>query len=274
MEYTDGTVASGLVTDETNKPPRQCSNCVWNASGLCSNPVVMKDPQLVQLQTEDGRIKVKPTWCSNHFQSNGNAIIYMLRHGDTVANKEKKFRGWIDIPLDKMGIQHAKDARKYLQDKGIKQVFCSDLGRTVETAKLAFPKLRATKDKNFRPWDVGYFSGRPKEQFQEALNYFIDHPDEDIPDGESLKSFSDRQKKAYIKYVKEARENGPILIVTHSSNCIQFDKLTEGKDELGRPEDAEKVLPGGIIVILDQGKAGLKSEPVLNSAEEGAEYGS
>ncbi|PWT75551.1 MAG: hypothetical protein C5B59_08715 [Bacteroidetes bacterium] len=279
MQNQDGTIKSGLVTDESNKPPRQCSNCIWNSvghhgHGYCSNPVVMSDPQLVMLQDEDGRIKVQPTWCSNGFQSKGNAAIYVLRHGETEANAEKKFRGWLNLDLDKNGLQQAKDARKYLQDKNIKQVFCSDLGRTVKTAQLAFPKIKATKDRALRPWDVGYFSGKSKDEYQEALNWFIDHPEKSIPDGESLKEFSDRQKKAFEKYLKIAKEDGPILLVAHSSNCIQFDKLSEGKDELGRPEDSEYVLPGGVMVILDQGSLGLKSEPVHRASNNAAMYGS
>lgn len=279
MENQDGTEKSGLVTDESNRPPRQCSNCIWSGPGhkkhsYCSNPIVMADPQLVQLKDADGRIHIQPSWCSNGFQSRGNAIIYVLRHGETEANAENKFRGWINVDLDKNGVQQAKDAGLFLSDKKIKAVYCSDLARTVQTAKLAIPKLSAEKDRNLKPWDVGVFSGKSKELYQNPLNWYIDNPETEIPDGESLKSFSDRQKKVLEKYLKIARENGPILLVTHSSNCIQFDKLSEGKDELGRPEDSEYVMPGGVMVILDQGNMGLKSEPVYRASENSAKYGS
>lgn len=275
MSGHDGTKQSGLVTDASNKPPRMCSNCIWMGMGACGNAEVMSDPELVQLKQEDGRIAVEPEWCSNNFQSKGNAIIYAVRHGETQNNKDKKFRGWIEVPLNGRGKEEAKLARKYLEDKGIKRVFCSDLGRAIETAKLVLPSKRAEKNPKLRPWDVGVFSGKERSTTQETFNKFIDNPEVAIPDGESLKEFSDRMKKEITKYIKEAQEDGPILIVFHSSNCIQMEKIVEGKDELGRPEDVDRVLPGGIMCVLDQGDAGLKVEVVFGSQpEKPGNYGS
>lgn len=274
MKGQDGTRHGGLVTDTSNKPPRVCSNCIWYAMDSCGNQLITEDPELVHLVNEDGRLPVKDDWCSNGFQSQGNAIIYAIRHGETANNKDKKFRGWIEVPLNDRGIAQAKQARKYLESKGIKQVFCSDLGRAVETAKLAVPGKRAEKDPSLRPWDVGVFSGKERDLYQSALNHFIDNPDLPIPDGESLKEFSERQKKAFAKYIQEARKNGPILLVFHSSNCIQLEKIVEGKDELGRPEDTDRVSPGGIMVILDQGDD-AKAEIVFGVVQENnANYGS
>ena len=127
-----------------------------------------------------------------------------------------------------------------------------------------------------RPWDVGMFSGKSREYTQEAFNHYIDNPDEPIPDGESLREFAKRQTKAIKRYIKEGQEDGPILLVFHSSNCIQLEKQVEGKDELGRPEDTDRVLPGGIMCILDEGEhGGLKAEVVFGEAkEQPANYGS
>jgi probable phosphoglycerate mutase len=260
MKGSDGSRQSGLVTDNSNKPPRQCSNCIWYSEDTCSNELITTDPELVQLRTDGGKIRVKDDWCSNGFQSQGNAIIYIMRHGETGANKSDKFRGWIEVPLNEQGVKEAKQARKYLADKGIQEVFCSDLGRAVNTARIVMPGRHAEKDKLLRPWDVGMFSGKSRETNQGALNHYIDNPEIQIPGGESLKEFSDRQKKAFEKYVKIARLQGPILLVAHSSNAIQAEKLVEGKDELGRPEDVDRVTPGGVMVILDQGEDGMKAE--------------
>ena len=272
MKGQDGTAKSGFVQNSQNREPRRCGNCVWFAMGSCGNELVVLDPEVPK--NENGRAIVDEDDCSNGFQSMGNAIIYVIRHGETKNNKENRFRGWVDVPLDKEGIEQAKQARKYLEDKGIKRVFCSDLDRTIETAKLAMPGKRSEKDPLLRPWDVGVFSGKERDLYQGSFNYFIDNPDVPIPDGESLKEFSERQKKAFVKYIKEARQNGPILLVVHSSNVIQIEKLVEGKDELGRPEDTDRVTPGGIMVVLDQGD-GAKAEIVFGVAEEkSANYGS
>lgn len=269
----DGTPASGFVHNSENRGPRQCGNCIFfDENGKCSNRSVMEDPDVPK--NEDGTAKVDADDCSDHFMSRGNAIVYILRHGETGANKSNKFRGWLNIPLNDAGRQEAKDARKFLSDKGIKRVFVSDLGRTEETAKLALPSIKAERDPHLRPWDIGVFSGKDREEHQEAFNHFIDNPDVRIPDGESLKEFAKRMGKVLARYVKEGQEDGPILLVTHSSNAIQSEKYIEGKDELGRPEDVDRVLPGGVMTILDEGDK-LKIEVVYgDSPESSADYGS
>jgi broad specificity phosphatase PhoE len=270
----DGTPASGYVHNSENRGPRNCGNCIfYKDDESCGNRAVIDDPDVPK--NSDGRAKVDADDCSDHFMSRGNAVIYIIRHGETGANKDNKFRGWLDIPLNATGKQEAKTAREYLSDKGIKRVFCSDLGRAIETAKLALPSIKAERDPHLRPWDVGVFSGKPRDEHQEELNHYIDSPEERIPDGESLREFSTRQAKALKRYTKEGQEAGPILLVAHSSNCIQAEKIIEGKDELGRPEDVDRVLPGGIMCVLDEEKAGMKVEIVFgDSPERSADYGS
>jgi len=254
--------------------PRQCGNCIfYDENEKCSNRTVIEDPEVPK--NGDGTAKVDADDCCNFFMSRGNTVVYILRHGQTTANKQKRFRGWIDVPLNDTGKKEAQTAREFLSDKKIKRVFCSDLARTELTAKLALPSVKAERDPLLRPWDVGVFSGKPRDENQEALNHYIDNPDKPIPDGESLKEFSKRMGKALARYIKEGQEDGPILLVTSSSNAIQAEKFVEGKDELGRPEDVDRVLPGGIMAILDEEKAGMKVEIVFGDAPEtNADYGS
>jgi broad specificity phosphatase PhoE len=270
----DGTAVSGFVHNSENRMPRQCGNCVfYDENEKCTNRAVIEDPEVPK--NLDGTAKVDADDCCDHFMSRLNAVVYILRHGETANNKNNLFRGWIDVPLNDTGKKEAQKAREFLADKKIKRVFCSDLGRTEMTAKLALPSKKAERDPLLRPWDVGVFSGKPRDEHQEELNHYIDNPETSIPDGESLKEFSARQAKALKRYIKEGQEDGPVLLVTHSSNAIQAEKFIEGKDELGRPEDVDRVMPGGVMAILDEEKAGLKVEIVFgDSPEKSADYGS
>jgi broad specificity phosphatase PhoE len=270
----DGTRASGFVHNSENRMPRQCGNCIfYDENEKCSNRAVIEDPEVPK--NGDGTAKVDADDCCNFFMSRGNTVVYILRHGETANNKNNLFRGWIDVPLNDKGKKEAQRAREFLADKKIKRVFCSDLGRTEATAKLAIPSIKAERDPQLRPWDVGVFSGKPRDENQEALNHYIDNPEKPIPDGESLKEFSKRTGKVLARYIKEGQEDGPILLVTSSSNAIQAEKFIEGKDELGRPEDVDRVLPGGVMAILDEEKAGMKVEVVFGDAPEtNADYGS
>ena len=251
----DGTKISGFVRNSENKGPRQCSNCCWMSKGLCHHPLVMLDPEVHH--NDEGFAKVDGDDCCDSFQSQKNALIYIVRHGQTKSNQENKFRGWVNIDLDEVGEKQAKQAAQFLKGRKIKHAYTSDLSRAAETAK-AFD-LKTTRDENLRPWDIGIFANKPREIYQETLNRYIDEPDKEIPKGESLSQFAERMRYVLDKYVKVARESGPILLVCHSSNCIQIEKQVEGKDELGRPEDVVLIAPGGIFLILDEdGK--LKAE--------------
>lgn len=268
----DGTKASGFVRGGQNKPPRECGNCIWFGLDSCGHPSVEADPELKQ--RDDGRVTVDDDDCCDSFQSRGNVIVYVVRHGSTKFNDENAFRGWINVDLDEKGVKQAKLARKFMQGKKIKAVYASDLNRAVQTAAHVAPNRKADKDFGLRPWDVGMFTGKPKDEHQEALNHYIDNPEEAIPLGESLKDFAGRMKKAYDKYVKLGREEGPILVVCHSSNAIQLQKQVDGSDELGRPEDEELVPPGGVMALLDEDGI-IKTEVIFgNDVEKPASYGS
>ena len=42
--------------------------------------------------------------------------IVLLRHGESVWNKENRFTGWTDVPLSEKGIQEARDAGRLLRE--------------------------------------------------------------------------------------------------------------------------------------------------------------
>lgn len=70
----DGTALSGFVTDEQNRPPRECWNCKWfvrNVNDLagCTNPVVRIDPALTEKRQEDGTIAIGENDCCNYFKN-------------------------------------------------------------------------------------------------------------------------------------------------------------------------------------------------------------
>lgn len=63
--------------------------------------------------------------------------LILLRHGQSTWNKENKFTGWVDVDLSEQGVNEAMQAGEKLRDTPIEQVFCSNLKRALDTAKLA-----------------------------------------------------------------------------------------------------------------------------------------
>lgn len=65
--------------------------------------------------------------------------LYILRHGETVWNRQGRYQGRKDSPLTEKGRQQAVSQRKLLNaiETLPRKVYVSPLGRTVETAQLA-----------------------------------------------------------------------------------------------------------------------------------------
>ncbi len=61
--------------------------------------------------------------------------LVLLRHGESVWNKENRFTGWTDVPLTKKGQEEAKEAGIVLKKEGYKfdTVFTNVLQRATET---------------------------------------------------------------------------------------------------------------------------------------------
>ncbi|PIS02182.1 MAG: phosphoglycerate mutase [Chlamydiae bacterium CG10_big_fil_rev_8_21_14_0_10_42_34] len=63
--------------------------------------------------------------------------LILLRHGQSIWNKENLFTGWVDIPLSEEGIQEAIEAGKKIENISIDVVFTSSLVRAQMTVPLA-----------------------------------------------------------------------------------------------------------------------------------------
>ena len=66
-----------------------------------------------------------------------NPKLILLRHGQSVWNKENLFTGWVDIPMSEEGIQEAIHAGKKIKNIPIDVVFTSTLNRAQMTVPLA-----------------------------------------------------------------------------------------------------------------------------------------
>ncbi len=62
--------------------------------------------------------------------------IWVTRHGQTNLNKQKLMQGLTDEPLNEVGIQQAKDARKALGEVHFDAVYASPLDRAITTASI------------------------------------------------------------------------------------------------------------------------------------------
>jgi 2,3-bisphosphoglycerate-dependent phosphoglycerate mutase len=93
-----------------------------------------------------------------------NIKVVLLRHGESIWNKENRFTGWTDIDLSEKGIREAMDAARQLKKDGFvfDVAFCSVLKRAVRTLWIVLDEMDLM-------WIPVYNSWRLNEKHYGAL---------------------------------------------------------------------------------------------------------
>ena len=82
-------------------------------------------------------------------------LIYLLRHGLTQDNQEKRYQGRRDVPLCPQGLAQLRRA-----DFAPKTVMITSLQRTRQTAEVLFPDAELVVADGLKEMDFGVFEGR------------------------------------------------------------------------------------------------------------------
>jgi len=147
--------------------------------------------------------------------------IILIRHGQTEWNKEKIFRGRIDVPLDNVGIRQVNAiAKRILSSFEINTIYSSPLIRALMTAQaIAKPLNLNIKiddrliDFNFGEWQ-GLSLEKVKEKYSLLYHKWTTEPHlTEIPGGENLNSVRTRITKLLNEIIE--KEQGDIAIVSH-----------------------------------------------------------
>ena len=69
--------------------------------------------------------------------------LVLLRHGESEWNRQNRFTGWTDVPLDEKGIQEATEAGRILHEEGyvFDVAYTSLLSRAIKTLWLVLEEM-------------------------------------------------------------------------------------------------------------------------------------
>ena len=187
--------------------------------------------------------------------------IFFIRHGESVANKEKVFQGWTDVSLSLTGQEQAKSLGEYFKRNNTKftRIYSSPLKRAVETAQYLmhnsdFPEL-ITK-KGFRSINVGRWAGITidgvEKHFPKELEKWRNKPQKFcFPEGESIIDVQKRAKSSLFEILGEHKDfQHNIGIITHMIT-IKVLILTLLKVDLNSIWDPQYTIPNTGMVIFE-----------------------
>lgn len=133
--------------------------------------------------------------------------LYLIRHGQTNANLERRHSGWWEAELTELGRTQAQNVGKILEGLSFDKVYTSDLLRAVETQKLALPEIDAEQTSLLREINVGNIGGRYRSDIiaQYGDKYINDYGVYDFRSygGEDHAAFCERVGK-FLKMLEDS----------------------------------------------------------------------
>ena len=81
-------------------------------------------------------------------------MIYVIRHGQTDLNKEKRMQGRMGLPLNDYGIKQAENLREKIKDIKFDYVISSPQERAIQTAEIV-TGLKVRIDARLDVFDLG-----------------------------------------------------------------------------------------------------------------------
>lgn len=220
--------------------------------------------------------------------------LILLRHGQSIWNKENLFTGWVDIPMSEQGNQECIEAGKKIADIPIDVVFTSTLIRAQMTVPLALLHHKSGRipvflhpgqgkvdewgevyseeaKKKLIPvytaWELnermyGHLQGLNKAETAkkygaEQVHLWRRSFDVRPPEGESLKMTAERTLPYFKKEIAPYLEKGKTVLISAHGNSLR--SIAMHIENLSKEEVVALELPTGEprIYSFDHGRYDL-----------------
>lgn len=210
--------------------------------------------------------------------------LILIRHGETDFNRELRFQGQIDVPLNAVGFEQARRVAEHLAGESVQHLVCSDLLRTRQTAEASSLQLALdpVADPGLREQAFGVVEGlhadEIRQRFPQAWTRFTAfEADYTFDGGESPRTFHTRVM-AVLQRLEQQYRGQRVVVVTHGGVLDMVYRTATGQPLSG---PRKSVIPnGGIsyvrlsdsrVDILNwaetQHLAGMPAQPVYDQTK-------
>lgn len=208
--------------------------------------------------------------------------LVLLRHGQSVWNKEHKFTGWTDVELSEKGIEEAIEAGKVLKDIHFDIAYTSFLKRAIDTLEYALKSFNYDLPIKYS-WKLnerhyGALQGLNKDDtkvkfgeeqvllWRRSLDtrpplldkddprypgkdeLYKDLTEDELPLGENLLDTLKRVKEYYEENIRKNLYNKNVLVVAHGNSLRALIMYLENINK----EDIMKVeIPTGNPLVYE-----------------------
>jgi len=212
--------------------------------------------------------------------------LILLRHGESLYNKENLFTGWTDVELSEHGKEEAKEAAALLKNRQLYPDICftSWLKRAIHTAQIVLSEMEWEQIDSVKSWKLnerhyGAWQQRNKEEVEAEVGetHFLavrrgyDTPppqldEEDprsarfdlkyhdldpslLPRSESLKDTKKRTLNYYYREIIPQLAQGKTVLVSAHGNSLRA--LVMEIEKLSADEIVKLEIPTGEPIVYD-----------------------
>ena len=214
----------------------------------------------------------------------GRRTLVLLRHGESIWNRENRFTGWTDVPLADTGREQARRAGDLLVEAGIvpAAAHTSYLRRAEDTLREVMERAgweavpvrrawelnerhygvlqgedKAETERRYGPdqtnrWRRSYAEGPPPVDRADPRHpaqdpRYREVPPESLPAGESLRDTAERVLPYWERAILPDLDLGPVLVAAHGNSLRALVMRLEALS----PEEIERRnIPTGIPLVL------------------------
>jgi 2,3-bisphosphoglycerate-dependent phosphoglycerate mutase len=212
--------------------------------------------------------------------------LVLLRHGESVWNKENRFTGWTDVDLSERGVEEAKTAGRTLKEAGytFDMSYTSVLKRAIRTLFLTLDEMDLLWIPVSRSWRLNErhygalqglnkaetaaqygdeqvliwrrsYSTRPPELTKDDPRYpgndprYVDLDPKDVPLTECLKDTVARFLPYWHETIAPTVKSGKRVVVAAHGNSIRA--LVKYLDNVSDDDIVELNIPTGIPLVYE-----------------------
>lgn len=200
--------------------------------------------------------------------------LILMRHGQSAWNQKNLFTGWVDIPMDEVGVQESIEGGKKIRDIPVDVIYTSTLVRAQTTVVLAMMHHASGKIPVFQHPGEGRlaeWSHINSDATREGtipvfaaweLNERMYGDLQGLNKAETAKKYGDEQVRIWRRSFDVAPPNGESLKMTAARTIPYFQKQIV--PHLQKGESAFVVAHGNSLRSIVMHLEGLSNEEVLN----------
>lgn len=247
-------------------PAIQQSNCGISILNFAAASDEGKTRGKVQLESMNLTTHVHEKFPKPRDEHRGPRLL-LVRHGETEWNRQGRFQGQIDVPLNDNGREQARKAAEFLKGVELDFAVSSPMLRPKETAEIILqhhPNLSLRLEDGLKEISHGLWEGQYENEIEESFPGLLAQwktvPETvQMPEGENLQQVWERTLITWRSIVASCEGTG--IVVAHDAVnkailCLLFN--------LG-PEHFWSFKQGnGAVTVIDYPK-GIDGPPVLQA---------